>query len=95
VKDEDGDLADSHNILNRWKNCFSKLLNILRISDVRQIEIHTAEPLLSGTSSLEDEIAIAKLKKHKSPSSDQIPTELLQARSETLKSDVHELINSI
>jgi hypothetical protein len=40
VKDENGDLlADSHNILNRF-------LNIPRISDVRQIEIHAAEPLL-------------------------------------------------
>jgi hypothetical protein len=30
VKDENGDLlADSHNILNRWKNYFSQLLNVL------------------------------------------------------------------
>jgi hypothetical protein len=29
VKDENGDLlADSHNILNRWKNYFSQLLNV-------------------------------------------------------------------
>jgi hypothetical protein len=32
-------LADSHNILNRWKNYFSQLLNVHRVSDVRQIEI--------------------------------------------------------
>jgi hypothetical protein len=45
VKDENGDLlADPHNILNRWKNYFSQLLNVHRVSDVRQIEIHTAEP---------------------------------------------------
>jgi hypothetical protein len=37
-------LVDSH-ILNRWKN-YSQLLNIQRVSDVRQIEIHTAEPLV-------------------------------------------------
>jgi hypothetical protein len=43
VKDENDDLlADSHNILNRWKNCFSQLLNVHRASDVRQIQIHTA-----------------------------------------------------
>jgi hypothetical protein len=31
VKDENGDLlADSHNILNRWKNYFSQLLNVRR-----------------------------------------------------------------
>jgi hypothetical protein len=30
VKDENGDmLADSHNILNRWKNYFSQLLNCI------------------------------------------------------------------
>jgi hypothetical protein len=43
VKDENGDLlADSHNILNRLKNYFSQLLNVRRVSDVRQIEIRTA-----------------------------------------------------
>jgi hypothetical protein len=34
-----------------------------------------AEPLVLGPSSLEDEIAIAKLKKYKSPGSDKIPAE--------------------
>jgi hypothetical protein len=32
-------LADSHKILNRWKNYFSQLLNVHNVSDVRQIEI--------------------------------------------------------
>jgi hypothetical protein len=64
VKDENGDpLADSHNILNKWKNCFSQLLNVHNFSDVRQIEVHVAESLVSGPSCLEVEIAIAKLKK--------------------------------
>jgi hypothetical protein len=80
VKDENGDLlADSHNILNRWKNYFSQLLNVHKISGVRQIEVHKAEPLLPGPSRLEVEISIAKLKKYKSPSSDQILAELIQA----------------
>jgi hypothetical protein len=48
------------------------------VSDVRQIEIHTAEPLVLGPSHLEVEIAIAKLKKYKSPSSDEIPAELFK-----------------
>jgi hypothetical protein len=53
VKDENGDLlADSHNILNRWKNYFSQLLNVLGVSDVRQIEIHTAEPLVPDPSKM-------------------------------------------
>jgi hypothetical protein len=43
-KDENGDLlADSRNILNRWKNYFSQLLNLHSVRDVKQIEIHTAE----------------------------------------------------
>jgi hypothetical protein len=63
VKDENDDLlADSHNILNRWKNYFSHLLNVHRTTDVRQIEIHTAEPLVPEPSPFEVEIAIAKLK---------------------------------
>jgi hypothetical protein len=40
VKDEKGDLVDSLNILNRWKNYFSQSLNVQRVSDVRQVEIH-------------------------------------------------------
>jgi hypothetical protein len=47
VKDEKGDLvADSHNILARWRNHFSQLLNIHRVNDVRQTEVHTAESLV-------------------------------------------------
>jgi hypothetical protein len=57
VKDENDLLADSHNILNRWKSYFYQLLNVYGVSDVRQIEIHTA-----GASHLEVETAIAKLK---------------------------------
>jgi hypothetical protein len=35
VKDENGDLlADSHDILNKWKNYFSQLLNVHNVSDV-------------------------------------------------------------
>jgi hypothetical protein len=96
VKDENGDLlADSHNVLNRWKNYLSRLLNGHNVSDVRQIEVHTAEPLVPGPSRLEVEIAIAKLKKYKSPGSDQIPAELIQAGGEILLSAIHELINFV
>jgi hypothetical protein len=78
MKDENGDLfVDSHNILNRWKNYFSQLLNVHNISDVRQIEVRMAESLVPGPSHLEAEIAIAKLKKYKSPGSALIPAELI------------------
>jgi hypothetical protein len=37
VKGENDDLpAYSHNILNRWKNYLSQLLNVHNVSDVRQ-----------------------------------------------------------
>jgi hypothetical protein len=59
VKDENADLlVDFHNILNRWKNYFSKLLNVHNVSDVMQIEVHMAEPLVPGTSRREVEIAL-------------------------------------
>jgi hypothetical protein len=91
VKDENGDLlADFHNILNRWKkrNYFSQLLTVHNVNDVRQTEV-------LGPSRLEDEIDIAKLKKCKSPGSDQIPAELIQAGGEMLLSAIHKLINSV
>jgi hypothetical protein len=62
---------------------------------MRQVEIHTAEPLVPEPSPLEAEIAIAKLKKYKSPDYDQIPAEVNQAGGETLQSEIHKLINSI
>jgi hypothetical protein len=95
VKFENGDLVDSQNILNRWKNYFSQLLNVHNVSDVRQIEVHTAETLVPGDSRLEVEIAHAKLKKYKSAGSDLIPAELIQAGGEILLSAIHKLFNSV
>jgi hypothetical protein len=96
VKDENGDLfVDPHNILSRWKNYFSQLLNVHNVSDVRQIEAHMAEPLVPGPSRLEVEIAIAKLKKYKSPGSVQIPAEQIQAGGEILLCVIHKLINFV
>jgi hypothetical protein len=45
---------------------------------VREAEIHTAEPLVPETSAFEFELAIEKLKSHKSPGIDQMPTELIK-----------------
>jgi hypothetical protein len=61
VKDDNDDLlADSCNILNRWKNYFSQLMKVHHLSDVRQIAVHTVEPLVPGPSRLEVEIAISE-----------------------------------
>jgi hypothetical protein len=84
----------SHHV-NRWKSYFSQLLNGYNVSDVRQIEIHTGEPLVPSPSHLEFEIAFAKLKNYKSPGNDLIPAQLIQAGDETLMSMIHNVINSI
>jgi hypothetical protein len=77
------------------KKYFSQLTNVHDVSGIRQIEVHTAEPLVPGLSRLEVEIAIAKLKKYKSPGSDEIPAELILAGGEVLLSAIHKLINSV
>jgi hypothetical protein len=95
VKDENGDLlADSYSILNMWKNYSPRLLNVHNVSDVKQIEVHTAEPLIPGHSPVV-EIAIAKFKKYKLPDTDQIPTELIQAGAVILLFAIHKLVNSV
>jgi hypothetical protein len=48
--------------LARWRNHFFHLLNVHEVNDVRQTEIHTAEPLVPEPSDPEVEMAIEKLK---------------------------------
>ena len=55
-------VADSHSIMARWRNYFSQILNVHGVSDVRQAEIHTVEPIVPEPSALEVELAIEKLK---------------------------------
>jgi hypothetical protein len=64
-----------------------------RISDVRQIEIHTGEPLVHDPKPFE--VAILKFKKYKSPGKNKNLAELIQAGGETLWSENYKLINSI
>jgi hypothetical protein len=57
--DENGNLlADPQNVLNRWKNFFYQMLYVHGVHEVRQMDIHTAEPLLPEPSLVEVEIAI-------------------------------------
>ena len=62
---------------------------------VKHTEIHTVEPLMPDPSAFEVEMAIERLKGHKSPSVDQIPAELIKAESGIFRCETHKLINSI
>ena len=63
ANDEKGNLvADSHIILTRWRKHFSRLLKINGVNDVRQTEIHTAEPLMPEPSAFEFEMITEKEK---------------------------------
>jgi len=88
-------VADSHSILARWRNHFSQLLNIREVNDIRQTEIHTAEPLVTKPSAFESELNIVKLKSHKFPGIDQIPAELIKAVSRKTRHEIHKVIISI
>jgi hypothetical protein len=48
-------------------------------NDVRQTEIHTAEPLVTEPTASKAEVAIEMLKSHKSPGTDRIAAELIKA----------------
>jgi hypothetical protein len=56
-------------------------MNIHWVNYVRQTEIHTAEPLVPEPRAVEFELAIKKLKSHKSPGIDQIPVKLINTFS--------------
>jgi len=96
LKNEKGDLVtDSYSNLARWRNHFSQLVNVYGVNDVRQTEIHTAEPVAPEPSAFGVELAIEKRKSHKSPSTDQIPTELIKAGGRIIHQEIHKLIISI
>ena len=80
-------VADSHSIFARWSNHFSHVLDVHRVNDVRRTEIHTAEPLVPEPIAFEVELAIEKLKSHKSTVIDQIAAELIKAGGRTIHSD--------
>jgi len=88
-------VTDSHSVWARWRNHFSQLFDVHGVNDVRQTEIHTAEPLVHEPSASEFEMAIEKLKRHKSPGTDRIPAQLIIAGVRTVRSEIQQLINSI
>ena len=70
-------------------NISSSYCNMHGVKDVGQAEIHTAEPLVPEPSASEVELAIDKLKSHKSLGIDQIPAELIKAGGRTIYLEIH------
>ena len=58
------------------------------VSDVTQTEMHTAEPQGPEPNDFEVEMAIEKLKRHKSPGTDQIPAEMIKAGGRRICSEI-------
>ena len=65
------------------------------VNNRRQTEIPTAEPLLPEPIAFEVEMAIEKLKRHKSPGTVQIPAALIKTGGRIICPGIHEVINSI
>jgi len=74
---------------------FLSFLNVHGVNDVRQTEIHPPEPLEPEPSAFEFELAIEKLKSHKSPGIDQIQVEMIKAGGRTIHSEIYKLTNFI
>jgi dihydroorotase len=79
-------------VLNRQKNFFNQVLNVHGVHDVRQMDIHTVEPLVPELSLVEVKIAIGKLRSYKSQCTNNIPAELIKAVVENLYTDIYRLI---
>jgi hypothetical protein len=70
-------------------------LNVHGLSGIKQTKLYAPEPSVPKSKTSEVEIATAKLKKYKSPGSDAIPAEVIQAAGKTLISEIHKFVNSI
>jgi hypothetical protein len=57
-------VTDTRSTLTRRRNNFSQLLNVYGVNDVRQTEIHTAQPRALQPRGFEVRNAIGKLKGH-------------------------------
>ena len=77
------------------KELFLPSIEVHVVNDVKQTEIHTAEPVVPEPSASDFELAIEKLKSHKSQSVDQTPAELIIAGGKTICCEIHKLIISI
>jgi hypothetical protein len=85
-------VTDTHSILARWRNHYSQLFDVHRVSNFKHTEIHTAEPLVPEPNAFEFEITVEKLKDKKLSGIEQIPAELIKAGGRTIHYEVYKLI---
>jgi hypothetical protein len=100
TEDKTDDVKDSFYeelecVFHTFRKYHMKILLGDFIAKVGREEVQTAEQLVLGPSRLEVKIAIAKLKKHKSPAGDLILVEPIQSGGKILLSVTHKLINSV
>jgi hypothetical protein len=74
---------------------FLSAIELQGVNDVMQTEIQTAEPLVPEPSAFEFEMVTEKLKRHKSPGTDQIPAEVFKAGSRKIRSEINKIIDSM
>jgi len=65
--------------LNRCKTYFCHKSNVYGPNNIWQTEMHIAGSLVSEPSFFDVEIAAEKLRRYKSPDTEKIPAELMQA----------------
>ena len=93
AKDEKGDLVADSNITLAWgRKHFSQLLNVHGVSEIRQTEIDTAEPLVPESSTFEFNVGIGKLRKPNSLGIYQIQAELNKQGVGIIRPEIHILL---
>jgi hypothetical protein len=75
--------------LNIWKKFFNHVVNVHGVHDIKNMDIHKAEPLMPEPSLVEVEIDIGKLKSFNYAVTGNIRTKLIKAGGETLYSEIH------
>lgn len=63
------------------------------VNDIRQTEIHRAQPLVTEPTAFQFELDIDKLKRHKLPGVDRISTKWHKPRCRIILSVTHKVLN--
>jgi hypothetical protein len=92
-----GDLVwDSHsNLATQINNFFGFSMYVHAFNVVRQKEMHSKDPLMTEPNIFKAEMAVWKLRRHKSPIIDHIPAELIKTGGKKIRSEIHKLLNRL